>query len=156
MNSAGGWTGGAGGEVGNRIQNPESRIQNEAKKPPHESNAAQNTRVKGAFGEDAAVDYLESKGFTIITRNFRVKIGEIDCIARDRDGTLVFVEVKSSRSSVCGHPFSWITPFKQRTLAKVARWYLVKERIKSCACRFDAIAVCDGKIEHLKNAFLVA
>jgi putative endonuclease len=114
-----------------------------------------NTRAKGASGEDAAIDYLISKGFEILTRNFRVKIGEIDCIARDKDGTLVFVEVKSSRTTVCGHPFSWITPAKQRTLAKVARWYLSKERIKSCACRFDAIAICNGKIEHLKNCFLV-
>lgn len=116
----------------------------------------QNTRAKGTTGEDTAIDYLVSQGYTIIVRNFRVKIGEIDCIARDRDGTLVFVEVKSSGTTVCGHPFSWITPFKQRTLAKVARWYLSKERITSGACRFDAIAIRNGKIEHLKNAFLVA
>jgi len=119
------------------------------------SDAGQNTRAKGASGEDAAIEYLLSKGFEILTRNFRVKVGEIDCIARDKDGTLVFVEVKSSRTTVCGHPFSWITPAKQRTLAKVARWYLSKENIKSGACRFDAIAICNGKIEHLKNCFLV-
>ena len=119
-----------------------------------ETGSPQNTRAKGAFGEDAAIDYLISKGFEIIKRNFRVKIGEIDCIARDKDGTLVFVEVKSSRTAVCGHPFSWITPLKQRTLAKVARWYLAKEHITSGACRFDAIAVTNGRIEHLKNAFL--
>jgi putative endonuclease len=124
--------------------------------PDYEPDAELNTRAKGAFGEDAAADYLLSKGFVILARNFRVKIGEIDCVARDKDGTLVFVEVKSSRTTVCGHPFSWITPLKQRTLAKVARWYLAKERITSGACRFDAIAICNGKIEHLKNAFLVA
>lgn len=118
-------------------------------------NSDRNTREKGASGEDAAIEYLVSKGFTILTRNFRVKIGEIDCVARDRDGTLVFVEVKSSRTTVCGHPFSWITPAKQRTLAKVARWYLSKEHIVGGACRFDAIAILNGKIEHIKNAFLV-
>ena len=123
--------------------------------PPYDPDAAQNTREKGASGEDAAIEYLVSKGFIILTRNFRVKIGEIDCVARDKDGTLVFVEVKSSRTAVCGHPFSWITPAKQRTLAKVARWYLSKECIFRGACRFDAIAICNGKIEHIKNAFLV-
>lgn len=118
------------------------------------TDAGLNTRAQGALGEDAAIDYLISKGFTIVTRNFRVRIGEIDCIARDHDGTLVFVEVKSARTPVCGHPFSWITPAKQRTLAKVARLYLARERLQSCACRFDALAVCNGKIEHLRNAFL--
>jgi putative endonuclease len=120
------------------------------------NDAAQSTRAKGASGEDVAINYLESKGFVIITRNFRVRTGEIDCIARDKDGTLVFVEVKSSRTGVCGHPFSWITPAKQRTLAKVARLYLAREHITSGACRFDAIAVCNGSIEHLKNCFLTA
>lgn len=123
--------------------------------PHYKSDADLNTRAQGALGEEAAIDYLVSKGFSVITRNFRVRIGEIDCIARDRDGTLVFVEVKSARTMVCGHPFSWITPAKRRTLAKVARLYFVREQIKPCACRFDAIAICNGKIEHLKNAFLV-
>lgn len=114
-----------------------------------------NTRAKGACGEDAAIDYLVSKGFTVLERNFRVKTGEIDCIARDADGTLVFVEVKSSRSGVCGHPFSWITRAKQRTIAKVAQVYLSIKHLKNVSCRFDAIAVVNGKIDHLKNCFLV-
>ena len=114
----------------------------------------QNTRAKGASAEQVAAEFLTAKGFTIIVRNYRVRIGEIDCIARDRDGTLVFVEVKSSRNGSCGNPLSWVTPAKQRTIAKVARWYLAAQRIRSCPCRFDVVAVAEGKIEHLKNAFL--
>lgn len=114
-----------------------------------------NTRVKGASAEDRAVEYLINHGFKILSRNYRVKIGEIDCVASDRDGTLVFVEVKSARTGSCGHPFSWVNGAKQRTLARVAKWYLAEHRLKSCACRFDVIAIADNKIEHLKNAFLV-
>jgi putative endonuclease len=123
--------------------------------PPGEAETFPNTRAKGASAEERAAEYLAGKGFTILKRNYRVRTGEIDCIARDKDGTLVFVEVKSARTGTCGHPFSWITKAKQRTLAKVAQWYLSEQQISSCACRFDAIAVTmDGNIEHLRNAFL--
>jgi putative endonuclease len=114
-----------------------------------------NTRAKGASGEDAAVEYLLSNGYTIVRRNYRKKFGEIDCIARDTDNTTVFVEVKSARTLTYGHPFSWVTPAKQRTLAKVARCYLAEQGSLRCACRFDVIAISNGTVQHLKNAFLV-
>jgi putative endonuclease len=114
-----------------------------------------NTRAKGASAEDLAAEYLINRGYKILGRNYRVRIGEIDCVASDRDGTLVFVEVKSARTGSCGHPFSWVDAAKQRTLARVAKWYLAEHRIKSCACRFDVIALSNGRIEHLRNAFLV-
>jgi putative endonuclease len=114
-----------------------------------------NTRAKGASAEDLAAEHLISHGFTILQRNYRVRIGEIDCVAADKDGTLVFVEVKSARTGSCGHPFSWVNAAKQRTLARVAKWYCAEHRIQSRACRFDVIALSNGKIEHLRNAFLV-
>ena len=113
-----------------------------------------NTRVKGASAEDIAAGYLVDKKYKILERNYRVKKGEIDCIAVDSDGTLVFVEVKSARTGSCGHPFSWVDTAKQRTITRVARWYLAEHRIVSRACRFDVIALSNGKIEHLRNAFL--
>ena len=114
-----------------------------------------NTRQKGASAEEVVADYLASNGYEILCRNYRKRSGEIDCIARDRDGTTVFVEVKSARSTTCGSPFSWVTPAKQRTLAKVAKMYLFEQGRVRCACRFDVIALVDGKLDHLKNAFLV-
>jgi putative endonuclease len=117
--------------------------------------ARPNTRAIGASAEDSAVDYLTAAGYEILDRNFRLRMGEIDCIARDRDGTLVFVEVKSAQHGSCGHPFSWVTPRKQRTLAKVARCYLARLGPKPGPCRFDVIAIMNHKVDHLKNAFLV-
>ena len=96
-----------------------------------------------------------NKNYKILERNYRVKKGEIDCIAADSDGTLVFVEVKSARTFTCGHPFFWVDAAKQRTLAKVAKWYLAEHRRNGGACRFDVIALSNGRIEHLRNAFLV-
>jgi putative endonuclease len=116
---------------------------------------AQSTRAKGASAEEEAADYLEKQGFTIVARNFQIHIGEIDIIARDKDGMLVFVEVKSSRGTRFGHPFFWVDRNKQRTLARVAQFYLAKNRTPRCPARFDVIAIINGKIEHLRNAFLV-
>ena len=113
-----------------------------------------NTREKGTSGEDRAVDYLLSNGYSIITRNYQSRKGEIDCIAEDPDGTLVFCEVKMGRSTSSGHPFYWINRSKQRKIIAMAKLYLAEHNISSKPCRFDAIAIVKGKIEHLKNAFL--
>lgn len=112
------------------------------------------TREKGNYGEALAVEYLLSKGFEIVCRKYQSRRGEIDCIARDTDGTLVFIEVKSSMSSSCGNPFSWVTPAKQRKLVDMARQYLAEHRISSVPCRFDVIGITRGNVEHLRNAII--
>lgn len=112
-------------------------------------------RAKGNSGEAAAAQYLLEKGFCIISRNYQSRAGEIDCIAKAPDGTLVFVEVKSARSSTKGHPFSWVTRAKQQKIARMARQYLADHKLTRQACRFDVIAIYRGEIQHLENAFLV-
>ena len=113
-----------------------------------------DTRKKGSSGEDQAVDYLLSNGYTIITRNYQSRKGEIDCIAESPDGHLVFIEVKAGRSTSSGHPFYWINKSKQKKIVSMAKLYLFEHEISNKPCRFDAIAIVNGKIEHLKNAFL--
>ena len=112
------------------------------------------TREKGDRGEDIAVEYLLAKGFEIVCRKYQSRRGEIDCIARDTDGTLVFVEVKTSMSAACGSPFSWVTPAKQRKLVAMARQYLAEHSITSVPCRFDVIGITRGNVEHLRNAII--
>jgi putative endonuclease len=113
-----------------------------------------NTRKKGAGGEDQAVEYLLNNGYTIITRNYQSRRGEIDCIAESPEGTLVFIEVKSGGGMSNGHPFFWINKSKQTKIVSMAKLYLYEHEITSKPCRFDAIAVVRGKIEHMENAFL--
>ncbi len=114
-----------------------------------------NTHQKGDRGEELAAQHLLSNGYTVICRKFRSKRGEIDCIARDPDGVIVFIEVKSSRNSSLGNPFYWVTPAKQRTLARVALQYLTEHNLTGSPCRFDVISIIGDKIDHLRNAFLV-
>ncbi len=113
-----------------------------------------SSREKGDRGEEAAVKYLLERGYTVICRKYQSRDGEIDCIARDPDGTLVFVEVKSSISQSYGNPLFRVTPAKQRKLVKMARQYLSEHNTSYAACRFDVIAVSKNCIEHIRNAII--
>jgi putative endonuclease len=107
-------------------------------------------------GEDGAVAYLRDRGYRIVTRNWRCRLGEIDIVARDGE-TLVFVEVKSRRSSAFGTPQAAVDGRKQRKLSLAALQYLQDERVKPGPARFDVVAVTvkdDGdEIELIRNAF---
>lgn len=110
----------------------------------------------GARGEDLATRFLERAGYTILERNYRWARGEIDIIA-ERDGLLVFVEVKTARSAVFGRPETWVNAQKQQQLGQVASRYLQEKEIEEMDCRFDVIAIRrqeDGwEIRHIENAF---
>lgn len=86
----------------------------------------------GAYGEEVAAAYLCEQGYTLIERNFRCPLGEIDIIAKKRLD-LVFVEVKTRRSTLFGLPQEAVGAHKQRQLMRAAQWYLKKTGIFSPA-----------------------
>ena len=109
----------------------------------------------GKSGEDIAVDYLISKNYEIIKRNFRFgKSGEIDIICRDKN-ILVFVEVKTRKNESYGDALLSITPTKIKHLKIAARGYLYINKIENTDCRFDAIVVEmnyePSRVRHLEN-----
>ncbi|OQX87410.1 YraN family protein [candidate division KSB1 bacterium 4484_87] len=110
----------------------------------------------GKLGEKLASDYLKNKGYKIIKRNYRFGHGEIDIIA-EKDGILIFVEVKTKKFGDFGDPIYWITRRKQRQIAKIAQAYLYEKEIEHMDCRFDVIVLQweDGtyKIDHIEDAF---
>ncbi|GAB4031016.1 MAG: YraN family protein [Elusimicrobiota bacterium] len=113
-------------------------------------------RSLGNIYEQKACEYLVSKGYLITERNFCVRGGEIDIIARDGD-TLVFVEVKARRSEKSGEPLEAVTEEKRRRLGKAAMFYMNKNSVETENIRFDAIGIKEGprglEIEHIENAF---
>jgi putative endonuclease len=113
----------------------------------------------GKIGEDLACKELERRGYAILTRRYRRRVGELDIVARD-GGTLVFVEVKTRDSLEFGSGGEAITALKRRRMAVVADEYLVSHRLTGCACRFDVVAIDFQKgvpvIEIYMNAFGVA
>jgi putative endonuclease len=109
----------------------------------------------GRGGEDLAARYLEAQGYRIVDRNWRGERGELDIVAR-RDGTTVFVEVKTRSGGRFGHPFEAITPRKLRTLRRLAGEWCRGADAPSGPIRLDIVAVIGGldgpaRIEHLRG-----
>lgn len=111
-----------------------------------------NNRRAGIEGESVAEEYLKNIGYKILDRNFSTKVGEIDIIARDGN-TLVFIEVKARDNVAFGRPVESITAAKVRSITRAAQWYLIAKHKQNCLCRFDAIEVLRGQVNHIKNAF---
>jgi putative endonuclease len=101
----------------------------------------------GGEAEAAACRFLEGAGFTIAERNWRVKGGEVDIVARVGD-LLVFVEVRSREDASFGTPEESVDLAKRRRIVRAARDYL--STIPSTSwreARFDVIAI-EGRGEH--------
>lgn len=115
-----------------------------------------SNKTYGQNSEEAAAGFLRRKGYKILERNFRTRMGEIDIIARHK-GTLVFVEVKARRSLRYGHAKLALTPAKQRTLTLIALTYLKKYGLGNTPARFDVVTLqtVDGRtqFELFANAF---
>lgn len=110
----------------------------------------------GRQGEKEARDFLKKKGYRILQSNYRVRFGEIDIIARDKD-TLCFVEVKTRNSWAFGSPFEAVMESKQRKISFVAAYYLKAHNLPDTKARFDIVAVVREsgyvRCELIKNAF---
>ena len=75
----------------------------------------------GRIGEDLACEYLKNKGFQIIERNFRKPWGEIDIIAKEKNGALVFVEVKTMRQYGNAATVAALSPEENITKQKLTK-----------------------------------
>lgn len=115
-------------------------------------------KATGDAAEDRALSYLQRQGLTLVLRNYRVargpraRGGEIDLILRDRDGTLVFAEVRVRRTTAQGGAAASVSPAKQRALVYAAQHFLM--RLASAPpCRFDVVAIDGEDIAWLRGAF---
>jgi putative endonuclease len=111
----------------------------------------------GNYGELLVAKKLMQEGFTIIARNYRIRGGEIDIIAR-KEEILAFVEVKTRQN--IRFPLSQVvTPLKQKTIIRTAKQFLLQHNQKTLdtILRFD-VALVEGKdtlsITYIPNAFV--
>jgi putative endonuclease len=110
------------------------------------------TRIEtGRKAEDLAAAFLQAKGMTIIEKNFRAKVGEIDIVAKDGD-EVIFVEVRARGSRDFGGAAASVDGSKRRKLIRAAQLW-IQARGWDGACRFDVVAVDGGALEHLPAAF---
>jgi len=95
----------------------------------------------GQWGESAAADYLEKRGYTVITRNARTPYGEIDIVA-EKEGYTIFVEVKARTTKKFGPPEIAVTRRKQEHMMAAADHYAAEHNIEHW--QIDVIAI-EGK-----------
>ena len=112
----------------------------------------------GRWGEERAAEFLKAKGYRILERNYKNKIGEVDLVVSNKKD-ICFIEVKTRRSLAYGQPYESVTRRKQRKIACVALAYL-KHRFGTVDvnARFDVISIIREKsgrarIEHIPHAF---
>lgn len=119
------------------------------------SAAAKSTVELGREGESRSVAYLESKGYSILERNYRGNGGEIDIIALSPDReTLVCIEVKSWSSFGIEQLEYGINSRKKFRIKKACQSYLLKNSdANAYFLRFDVIFFNGLEIEHLQGVF---
>ena len=116
------------------------------------------TKARGDEAERRALAHLVANGLVPVKRNYRVargpsaRGGEIDLILRDRDGTLVFVEVRARADDRHGGAAATVGALKQRRLVFAAQHYLARLAVLP-PCRFDVVTVEADRVEWLRAAF---
>ena len=108
--------------------------------------------------EKYAADYLITKGYQIVARNFRCGIGEIDIICR-KASLMIFIEVKARQNNIYGEPYEAVTKKKQQTIRRVAEYYINSQKTEGFDFRFDVLSVkliprgAEATVEHIIDAF---
>lgn len=113
------------------------------------------TKAEGNAAEDRALAHLQTQGLKLMARNYRTPGrggGEIDLVMRDRDGTLVFVEVRKRASTRYGGAAGSVSAAKQRRIVFAARHYLLRLPAPP-PCRFDVISMEGRGIQWMRAAF---
>ena len=118
----------------------------------------QTTKAIGDAGEALALTHLQRAGLVLVERNYRVargprvRGGEVDLILRERDGTLVFVEVRTRSDGGHGGAAASVGSVKQRRIVLAARHYLMRLAAPP-PCRCDVVAIDGERIDWLRGAF---
>ena len=120
--------------------------------------AATDKQIDGDAAEARALAHLRGHGLALVERNYRVargpraRGGEVDLILRERDGTLVFVEVRVRADTRHGGAAASVGASKRASLVLAARHYLLRFAVPP-ACRFDVVAIDGGELQWLRGAF---
>ena len=110
----------------------------------------------GKKGEELAVQFLESKGYEIVARNYQFQKAEVDIIAR-KANTLAIIEVKTRSTPEFGNPQEFLKGKQIQRLVKAADHFVTENNLE-VDVRFDIIGIIQNKagtkLEHLEDAFI--
>jgi putative endonuclease len=113
----------------------------------------------GVLGERIAERWLRRTGWRVIQRRFRSGHRDIDLVM-EREGMIVFVEVKARRGDAFGQPVEAVNWRKQKELAKSAQIWIERHGRPQEAYRFDVVGVLVNgervRVRHVEDAFRLA
>jgi putative endonuclease len=114
-------------------------------------------REIGNEGEELACAYLETKGWTILDRNYFFEHAEVDIVALD-ENVIVFVEVKLRSSTKFGQPMEYVTEEKVKNVFKASEAWMYERKMDGYPMRFDVIGIVQKSGEapefnHIEDAF---
>ncbi|HEX7908442.1 MAG TPA: YraN family protein [Paraburkholderia sp.] len=122
----------------------------------HNFSRLTGSKLVGAAFEARAQEFLQRQRLRFVARNVSCRGGEIDLVMRDRDGALVFVEVRARAQRWYGGAAASIGWQKKQRIVRAARHYLATRTLHGRdqpACRFDVIAFEEGRLVWLRDAF---
>jgi putative endonuclease len=105
----------------------------------------------GKRAEGEAANYLENIGFKILAQNWRNRYCEIDIVAKSKDGSIHFVEVKQRAMGNYGAGLEYITQNKSKRLKRAAQMYMAIH-YGDAAYQIDVISIDGNKLMYLPNA----
>jgi putative endonuclease len=131
------------------------------RKTAHNFSASHQSKSVGAAFEARAQEFLQRQRqrLRFVARNVACRGGEIDLVMSDRDGALVFVEVRARAQRHYGGAAASVGWRKKQRIVRAARHYLATRAATNHgprdepACRFDVIAFESGRLVWLRDAF---
>lgn len=116
------------------------------------------TAQLGTMAEKYASDFLKSRDYGILTVNYRKPWGEIDIIA-EKDGVVVFVEVKANQKEIIGfEPERRVNKEKIKRILRAARTFIAEKKYNpEPEWQIDIVSITIdkdrkvAKIKHFKN-----
>ena len=102
----------------------------------------------GKIGENLAIDFLKSHNFSVLEKNFRSRLGEIDIIAK-KDHCLYFIEVKTRSNLNHGAPYEAVNKRKIYHIKKTAQFYLLKNKFEDYKLKVAVFSILieDNKVD---------
>jgi putative endonuclease len=130
----------------------EGRTREDAR-PTHNFLGSARSKTVGAAFEARALTFLQRQRLRFVARNVVCRGGEIDLVMRERDGALVFVEVRARAGGGYGGAVASVVWQKQQRIVRAAQHFLAAHDGAMPACRFDVIAFERGRLLWLRDAF---
>lgn len=110
-------------------------------------------KALGRRAEALTAAFLRRHGYKIVETNFVTPFGEADIIARAKDGTYCFVEVKARTGNPLITPAAAVTPQKQARYRRIAAYFCAMRR-EEVPVRFDVASILNGELEYFEDAFV--